>query len=87
MLLLDGPGHRRLRSLVSSSLTPASVDRWPPRIRKVVEMVLADIRASEFNLITDFSGPVPTVVIAEMLGIDPDWRAALPIQLRCRATP
>jgi cytochrome P450 len=74
MLLMDEPGHRRLRSLVSSSFTPAAVERWRPRIRKVVEMVLTDIRTSEFNLITDFAGPVPTVVIAEMLGIDPARR-------------
>ncbi len=74
MLLMDEPGHRRLRSLVSSSFTPTAVERWRPRIRKVVEMVLADIGAREFNLITEFAGPVPTVVIAEMLGIDPARR-------------
>ncbi len=74
MLLMDEPGHRRLRSLVSSSFTPAAVERWRPRIRKVVDMVLADISAPEFNLITEFAGPVPTVVIAEMLGIDPARR-------------
>ncbi len=74
MLLMDEPGHRRLRGLVSSSFTPAAVERWRPRIRRVVEMVLADIDVDEFNLITDFAGPVPTVVIAEMLGIDPARR-------------
>jgi cytochrome P450 len=74
MLLMDEPGHRRLRSLVSGSFTPAAVERWRPRIRKVVEMVLADISTNEFNLIADFAGPVPTVVIAEMLGIDPARR-------------
>ena len=74
MLLMDEPGHRRLRSLVSSSFTPAAVERWRPRIRKVVDMVLADISTNEFNLIMEFAGPVPTVVIAEMLGIDPARR-------------
>ena len=71
MLLMDEPGHRRLRSLVSSSFTPAAVERWRPRIREVVARVLDGIRDAEFDLIAEFAGPVPTVVIAEMLGVDP----------------
>lgn len=70
MLLMDEPDHRRLRSLVSGSFTPAAVERWRPRIREVVERVLDGITGDEFDLIGDFAGPVPTVVIAEMLGID-----------------
>lgn len=71
MLLMDEPGHRRLRSLVSGSFTPAAVERWRPRIRAVVARILDGIRGEEFDLIAEFAGPVPTVVIAEMLGIDP----------------
>lgn len=71
MLLMDEPGHRRLRSLVSGSFTPAAVERWRPRIRAVVTRILDGIRGEEFDLIAEFAGPVPTVVIAEMLGIDP----------------
>ncbi len=70
MLLMDDPDHRRLRSLVSSSFTPRAVEAWRPRIRAVVSRVLDGIRGEEFDLIADFAGPVPTVVIAEMLGID-----------------
>jgi cytochrome P450 len=71
MLMMDEPGHRRLRALVSASFTPGAVDKWRPRIRQVVERVLDGIGAEEFDLIAEFAGPVPTVVIAEMLGIDP----------------
>jgi cytochrome P450 len=71
MLLMDEPDHRRLRSLVSASFTPAAVERWRPRIRQVVERVLDGIGGPEFDLIGEFAGPIPTVVIAEMLGIDP----------------
>jgi len=74
MLLMDEPGHRRLRSLVSGSFTPAAVERWRPRIRDIVERVLDGIPDGEFDLIRAFAGPVPTVVIAEMLGIDPARR-------------
>lgn len=75
MLLMDEPGHRRLRSLVSGSFTPTAVERWRPRIRAVVARVLEEIAEDEFDLISRFAGPVPTVVIAEMLGIDPSRRA------------
>ncbi|MFU8814150.1 MAG: cytochrome P450 [Pseudomonadales bacterium] len=71
MLFMDEPGHRRLRSLVSASFTPGAVDRWRPRIRQVVARVLDAIDGQRFDLIEAFAGPVPTVVIAEMLGIDP----------------
>jgi len=37
--------------------------------------VLGEIDADEFDLIADFAGPIPTVVIAEMLGVDPQMHA------------
>lgn len=70
MLNMDEPGHRRLRSLVSGSFTPAAVEAWRPRTREVVQRVLDQITSDEFDLIRDFAGPVPTVVIAELLGIE-----------------
>jgi cytochrome P450 len=70
MLMMDEPDHRRLRSLVSSSFTPAAVERWRDRTKQVVQRVLSEIEGDEFDLIQDFAGPVPTVVIAELLGID-----------------
>jgi len=70
MLLMDEPGHRRLRSLVSASFTPAAVERWRERTKTVVQQVLDKIEGDPFDLIEEFAGPVPTVVIAELLGID-----------------
>lgn len=72
MLLMDEPDHRRLRSLVSQSFTPNAVEKWRDRTREVIHRILNRIEDSEFDLIREFAGPVPTVVIAEMLGIDPD---------------
>lgn len=72
MLLMDEPDHRRLRSLVSSSFTPAAVEKWRPRTRAVVKRILDNTQGDEFDLIQEFAGPVATVVIAEMLGIDPE---------------
>lgn len=70
MLLMDEPGHRRLRMLVSKPFTPAAVERWRDQIRETVETVLDRIDTEEFDLIAEFAGPVPTIVIARMLGID-----------------
>ncbi len=71
MLMMDEPNHRRLRSLVSRPFTPAAVEKWRPRTREVIQRVLAKISDDEFDLIADYAGPIPTVVIAEMLGVDP----------------
>jgi len=76
LTVLDDPDHKRLRSLVRSSLTARAVEAWRPRIRDVVSRVLAGIDGGEFDLIAAFAGPVPTVVIAEMLGIDPAMHGA-----------
>jgi cytochrome P450 len=70
MLLMDEPDHRRLRSLVSASFTPKAVERWRPRTRDIITGLLDRITTPEFDLIADFAGPAPTVVIAEMLGVD-----------------
>jgi cytochrome P450 len=72
MLMMDEPDHRRLRSLVTAPFKPAAVERWRPHIRDVVEQTLNNISTNEFDLIKDFAGPVPTVVIARILGIDPE---------------
>ena len=71
MLLMDEPDHRRLRGLVSAPFKPGAVERWRPHIRDIVQAALDKIDEQEFDLIARFAGPVPTVVIAEMLGIDP----------------
>ena len=73
MLFMDEPGHRRLRSLVSKPFQPRNVERWRTHIREIVETTLDKISDTEFDLIEQFAGPVPTVVIAEMLGIDPTY--------------
>jgi len=71
MLLMDEPDHRRLRRLVSGPFKPSEVERWREDIRRIVEDALDAITEVEFDLIARFAAPVPTVVIARMLGVDP----------------
>lgn len=72
MLFMDEPDHRRLRNLVSAPFKPQAVERWRPHVGDIVQRTLAAIEAQEFDLIEQFAGIVPTVVIAEMLGVDPN---------------
>lgn len=72
MLLMDDPGHRRLRSLVKHPFTPRAIERWRPRVRAVAEEMVAAIEADEFEFIGALAGPLPTRVIAEVLGLDPE---------------
>ncbi|MGI8925497.1 MAG: cytochrome P450 [Tepidiformaceae bacterium] len=72
MLFLDPPDHDRLRGLVNKAFTPKAVDAMGPRIQQVADELLDKLEGrGEFDLIADFSAPLPTIVIAEMLGVDP----------------
>ena len=75
MLLMDDPGHRRLRNLVRHPFTPRAVERWRGRAREVANRVVAELDDGDFDLIETVANPIPTVVIAELLGIDPEKHA------------
>lgn len=75
MVFLDDPEHRRLRSLVNRAFTPKAVELLRPRIREIAVGLLDAIQPGEFDLMASFAGPLPVIVIAEMLGIDPADRA------------
>jgi hypothetical protein len=76
MLFSDPPYHTRLRGLVSKAFTARAVEQQRPRIQEIVDELLEAIdTADEVDLIESFAGPLPTIVIAEMLGVDPADRA------------
>ena len=75
MLLMDDPGHRRLRNLVHHPITPRKVERWRGRAREVADRVIGQLDDGEFNLVESVANPIPTVVIAELLGVDPENHA------------
>ncbi len=72
MLHLDDPDHKRLRGLVSQAFNQRSIDAFRPRIRAIAEHLLDAVRDAEsFDVIDAYAAPLPTIVIAEMLGVDP----------------
>lgn len=75
MLVKDPPEHTRLRTLVSKAFTPRSVAALAPRIERITNDLLDALNGrEEIELISDFAYPLPIVVIAEMLGVDPERR-------------
>ena len=75
MIETDPPNHSRLRKLVNKGFTPRMVSRLEPRIRAIAGELLANARIQpETDFVRDFSGALPVIVIAEMLGVEPERR-------------
>jgi cytochrome P450 len=73
---VDPPAHTRLRKLINLAFTPRAINRLEARICELVRALLDKILpAREFDLIEALAVPLPVIVIAEMLGVDPARRA------------
>ncbi|MEX2236858.1 MAG: cytochrome P450 [Dehalococcoidia bacterium] len=76
MLTTDPPLHTRLRGIVAKAFTPRMVAQMEPRIREIARELLDEIAEKDsFDLVGEFSGPLPVIVIAEMLGVPAADRA------------
>jgi hypothetical protein len=77
LITLDRPRHTQMRALVSRAFTPRRIARLEPRIRAIARTLLDNVKGrGEFDLVREFSGPLPTIVIAELLGVpaeDQEW--------------
>jgi cytochrome P450 len=72
LLMMDPPDHTRLRGLVSRAFAPSLVQALRPRIQALVDETLARVAdRPRFDLIHDVAHPIPAIVIAELLGVDP----------------
>jgi cytochrome P450 len=70
MVFNDPPRHTRLRELVGHAFTPRAIKRLQSRIEHLVEELLNGFRGrTEIDLISEFSHPIPAVVIAELMGV------------------
>lgn len=69
MLMLDPPRHDQLRDLVKRAFTPRCIADLEPRIRRLSADLLDEvIPTGQIDLVADFAGVIPAVVIAELLG-------------------
>ncbi|HET6324842.1 MAG TPA: cytochrome P450 [Planctomycetaceae bacterium] len=70
MLNRDPPDHTRLRALVQQAFSPRLVEGMRGRIETLADELLDRvIRRGRMDLIADYALPIPTTVIAEMLGV------------------
>jgi len=70
MLDVDPPDHTRLRQLVHKAFTPRLIERLRDRIQVLTEeLIAAAAMRRRVDLIADFALPIPTTIIAEMLGV------------------
>jgi cytochrome P450 len=73
---VDPPDHTRLRKLINVAFTPRAIARLEGRIRAITnELIDGILRKDEFDLMEELAIPLPVIVIAELLGVDPARRS------------
>jgi cytochrome P450 len=70
MIFMDPPDHTRYRALVSRAFTPRRISGLEPKVRALCDELLgAWDGTSPFDVVERFAGPLPSLVITELLGI------------------
>jgi cytochrome P450 PksS len=70
MLDMDAPDHVRLRGLVQKAFMPRFIENMRERIQALSDQLLdAAQTRGHMDLVHDYSLPIPTTIIAELLGI------------------
>ncbi|GAA3185649.1 MULTISPECIES: cytochrome P450 family protein [Streptomyces] len=70
LLNMDPPDHTRVRRLVVRAFTPGRVEALRASVRRVADELLDTVEAAgRADLIADYAGHLPIVVICDLLGI------------------
>jgi cytochrome P450 len=70
LIAMDPPEHRQYRNLVSYTFTPRAIDRLKSRVAEITQALLDEAREGDrADFATDIAYPLPTIVIAELLGV------------------
>jgi cytochrome P450 len=84
LMAQSGQAHTRLRRLVTAAFTPRQVERLGPRLRDYLSGLWPDIGpAGRCDVVTALARPLPSMAIAELLGVPGDaallarWSASL----------
>jgi len=73
LVSLDPPDHTRQRKLVNKAFTPRLIASLESRTRALVDRLNAELqRKKEFDLMDAFAVPLPAMVIADLLGAEPE---------------
>jgi len=78
IISMDDPEHTRQRRLVNKGFTPRMVRQLADHIRDLSHQIIDEIAGrGECDFVEDFAIHVPLIVIAELMGLDPDQRRSL----------
>ncbi len=73
MIAMDDPAHQRRRSLVSRGFTPRRIADHEATVRELCTTILDAVRErGRCDFVWDVAAPLPLLLIADMLGFDPD---------------
>ncbi|WJV44900.1 cytochrome P450 [Streptomyces flavofungini] len=74
ILGLDPPDHTRLRRLAQPAFGPRMISKYRVQVEKLCNGLLDDLATRDgFDLIEDFAGPLPLLVIGELLGVPEEY--------------
>ncbi|MFE9122393.1 cytochrome P450 [Streptomyces sp. NPDC007172] len=74
ILGLDPPDHTRLRRLAQPAFGPRMISKYQVQVEKLCHGLLDQLSARDgFDLIEDFAGPLPLLVIGELLGVPEEY--------------
>jgi len=75
MISSDPPEHTRLRRVVDRQFLPRAVAQLEPRVAAIIDSLLDPIlEHGRADLVADLAAPLPIIVIAELLGVEPEHR-------------
>jgi len=78
IISMDDPEHTAQRRLINRGFTPAKVRELSEHMRELTNQLIDDIEAKgECDFVEDFAIHLPLIIIAELMGLDPDQRDRL----------
>jgi cytochrome P450 len=78
LIASDPPDHTWQRKLVSRLFTPRAISDLEPKVRAIASEILDEAsERGEIDVVPEFSGHLPMMVIAEMLGLPLEPRTRL----------
>lgn len=87
LMAQTGADHSRLRRLVSPAFTPKATERLKPRLRELLDELWADAAPEgRCDFVTAFAERLPSMVIAELLGLPGEEKRLLSGRSTCRAS-
>jgi len=69
MILIDPPRHNQLRALVSRGFTPRRIAALNDGIEQLAQDLVGHLEGGSADFVVDFAGVLPTMVIADLLGV------------------